>query len=87
MGNVTAVIHATGAHHNGLASDIEQVFARFVDELKAFGHTVEHAAVTVGSREVVPAPAPAPVKAEPSPTVAPPAAPAAPAAQVEGTSN
>lgn len=79
MGNVTAVVHVTGAHHNGLATDIEAMFKKFVAELQAIGHSVTHAAVTVGSTEsATPAPAPA---LNPNP------APAAPAAQVEGTSN
>ena len=48
MGNCTVTVHVTGAHHNAKATDIDQVAARFVDELKSAGHNVTDAQITSG---------------------------------------
>lgn len=52
MGNCSMTIHAVGSHHNtGLDHDINKMFARFVDELKAKGHSVTHAVLHHGGAE------------------------------------
>lgn len=35
MGNCLISIHVTGSHHNQVEHDIDQMAAKFVDELKA----------------------------------------------------
>jgi hypothetical protein len=47
MGHWSLTIHGAGPHHNGKDYDIERLV---VSDLKAAGHFVEHAAVTIGSR-------------------------------------
>jgi outer membrane immunogenic protein len=52
MGNCTITIHATGSHHNhGNPNDINRMAMKFADDLKAAGHSVEHASITHGGRE------------------------------------
>lgn len=52
MGNCSMTIHAVGSHHNtGLDHDINKMFARFVDELKAKGHSITHAVLHHGGTE------------------------------------
>lgn len=52
MGNCTIVVHLTGPHHNRKnPGDANRIAARFVDQLKEAGHTVEHASFTSGGRE------------------------------------
>ncbi|MGY3393458.1 glucan phosphoethanolaminetransferase (alkaline phosphatase superfamily) [Bradyrhizobium sp. USDA 3311] len=51
MGNCTLVVHLTGSHHNRKNRDANRMAAKFVDELKAAGHNVEHASFTSGGRE------------------------------------
>ena len=41
-------VHVTGAHHNGLREDIDQMAARFVDNLRLRGHNVTAATVVSG---------------------------------------
>jgi hypothetical protein len=41
-------VHVTGTHHNKKRSDIDQIAAKFVDDLKAAGHTVNLAHLVVG---------------------------------------
>lgn len=48
MGNCLIAVHVTGAHHNGLNYDIDQMAAEFVDKLKAKGHSVTAAKVVAG---------------------------------------
>lgn len=48
MGNCLVSVHVTGAHHNGLQSDIDQMAASFVDALKASGHNVTGATLVSG---------------------------------------
>lgn len=48
MGNCLINVHVTGSHHNGIESDIDQMAARFVDELKAKGHNVTAATLVSG---------------------------------------
>lgn len=53
MGNIAIIIRAVGVHHNALAYDQEQLAARFVDEMKAAGHSVLSAHVEgAGSQDV-----------------------------------
>lgn len=49
MGSWTITINGHGQHDNGQPEDIETLAAGVVAELKAIGHTVEHASVTIGS--------------------------------------
>jgi len=52
MGNCTITIHLTGSHHNRrYLADANRMAAKFVDDLKAQGHNVEHASFTHGGRE------------------------------------
>lgn len=39
MGNCVIIIHVTGSHHNGLEHDIDQMAAKFMDEV-AVKHNV-----------------------------------------------
>ena len=48
MGNCIISIHVTGAHHNGVDYDIDQLAAAFVDSLKARGHSVTAATMVTG---------------------------------------
>lgn len=48
MGNCIVSVHVTGAHHNGLREDIDQMAARFVDNLRLRGHNVTAATVVSG---------------------------------------
>jgi hypothetical protein len=48
MGNCLISVHATGAHHNGLKSDLDQMAADFVQKLKAAGHNVTGATILTG---------------------------------------
>lgn len=48
MGNCLISVHATGPHHNGQPTDIDQIAAKFVDDLKAAGANVTHASVVSG---------------------------------------
>jgi hypothetical protein len=47
MGNCVIEIHVTGSHHNSIAQDIDQLAARFVDELKQ-SHNVTAAFLVSG---------------------------------------
>lgn len=52
MGNVSMTIHAVGSHHNhDNPHDLNKMFARFVDELKAKGHSITHAHFHHGAAE------------------------------------
>ena len=47
MSDWTITIHGIGRHHNPDArSDANRMAAKFADDLKAAGHTVEHASFT-----------------------------------------
>lgn len=48
MGNCIVSVHVTGTHHNGQGYDIDQLAAKFADELKANGHTITAAAILSG---------------------------------------
>ncbi len=48
MGNCLISVHVTGAHHNGAPNDIDQLAAKFADELKAKGHNVTSATLVSG---------------------------------------
>lgn len=48
MGNFTIRIQGVGTHHNQLPSDVEQMAAKFVDELRAKGHSITAADVHTG---------------------------------------
>jgi hypothetical protein len=50
MGNCVISIHVTGGHHNGLEDDIDQMAARFVDEL-AKNHNVTAAYLATGAAQ------------------------------------
>lgn len=54
MGQWNISIHGTGAHHNkGHEDDANKMAAKFVQQLRAAGHTVTHATITYGGEEVV----------------------------------
>lgn len=52
MGNNVIVIRTVGCHNNGRHDDAEQLGKRFVDELKANGHSVLGAIVATGGAEI-----------------------------------
>lgn len=47
MGNCIVSVHVTGSHHNGESYDIDQMAAKFVDELKV-KHNVTAATIVAG---------------------------------------
>ena len=52
MGNWNITIVGIGAHHNeNNPKDAQRLAARFVEDLKAAGHTIEHAEFTSGGKE------------------------------------
>jgi len=52
MGNWNINIQGVGCHHNERSpTDAQRMAARFVEELKAAGHTIEHAEFTSGGKE------------------------------------
>lgn len=54
MGNWNISIHGVGAHHNrGFPKDANRMAARFVEELKAAGHSVTAATITHGGEDNV----------------------------------
>lgn len=54
MGQWNLSIHGTGAHHNKkLPSDANRMLAKFVQELKAAGHTITKATITFGAEDDV----------------------------------
>ncbi|MCC6178823.1 MAG: hypothetical protein WAZ94_15195 [Phycisphaerales bacterium] len=48
MGNWNVTIRGVGPHHNQQETDVEQVAAKAVAQLKAAGHNVVSATVTTG---------------------------------------
>ena len=52
MGNWNLTIAGVGSHHSGSAADVEQMAAKFADELKAAGHSVTRAHVTTTGGEI-----------------------------------
>jgi len=48
MGNCLISVHVTGTHHNGRDEDIDQLAAKFVDDLKAKGHNVTGSTLVSG---------------------------------------
>lgn len=49
MGNWNITIRGTGVHHNkALAEDADKMAAKFVEDLKAKGHTIIAASITAG---------------------------------------
>jgi hypothetical protein len=51
MGNWNINIQGVGSHHNGKPEiDADLAALKFVDVLKAQGHTIEHAAFTHGGK-------------------------------------
>lgn len=55
MGMWHISIQGTGIHHNSATEtkDAEKMAAKFVEELRAAGHQVEHATITYGARQNV----------------------------------
>lgn len=54
MGNWNLSIHGVGCHHNKkLATDANRMFAKFVQELKAAGHSISRATITYGGEDIV----------------------------------
>lgn len=52
MGNWNINIQGIGSHHNeGNKADAQYLAARFVEQLKASGHTIEAASFTSGGKE------------------------------------
>lgn len=52
MGNWNISIRGIGQHHNKLPADAEVMAAKFVEELKAAGHTITGAEMTHGGAVV-----------------------------------
>lgn len=48
MGNWNVNIQGVGIHDNGLEGDVEQMTNEFVKKLRAAGHSIQHAKVTIG---------------------------------------
>lgn len=48
MGNCVVTVRVTGSHHNGVANDIDQLAAEFVDKLKVANNNVTAAQLFVG---------------------------------------
>ena len=54
MGDWNITIQGRGVHHNysmDLPADADKMFLKFVDELKAIGHTIYNASFTYGGRQ------------------------------------
>ena len=52
MGNFHISVQGVGIHHNkGRHDDADVLFAKFVAELKSFGHVITAATITVGGAE------------------------------------
>ena len=52
MGNYVIILEATGPHHNGQPYDADQLIATFVAALKQNGHSIQHASLTYGARQM-----------------------------------
>jgi hypothetical protein len=48
MGDWNITIQGVGAHGNGIKGDIEQIYKRFIEDIKAHGHNIVHSSVTSG---------------------------------------
>jgi len=48
LGNWNMTIQGVGAHGNGIEADIEQIYKRVLEEVKAGGHNIVHASITSG---------------------------------------
>lgn len=55
MGNWNMTIQGVGPHGNGIEADIEQIFKRVLEEVKANGHIILHSSVTAGGAYFDPA--------------------------------
>lgn len=54
MGNWAIVIHGVGCHHNnGMEQDANRMSARFVQQLRDAGHTVQDARFTSGCEDAI----------------------------------
>lgn len=53
MGNCLISVHVTGSHHNGLESDIDQMAARFVDDLAKKHNVTASSLVTGGENNLM----------------------------------
>ena len=52
MGQWNISIHGTGCHHNKkLETDANRLAAKFVEELRAAGHTITKATITHGGED------------------------------------
>lgn len=51
MGNWNMNIQGLGFHHGGAPADADRMFAKFVDELRAAGHSLQVATFTHGSAQ------------------------------------
>jgi hypothetical protein len=52
MGHCTITVHLSGSYHTkDNPKDANRMTAKFVDELKAAGHSVQRASFTSGGRE------------------------------------
>lgn len=52
MGNWNISIEGVGVHHNkDLPTDADKMAKKFVDELKAAGHTITKATITFGGAQ------------------------------------
>lgn len=55
MGNWNMTIQGVGPHGNGIEADIEQIYKKVLEEVKAAGHTIVHASITSGGAYFDPA--------------------------------
>jgi len=62
MGNWHISIRGAGVHHNhDLPEDADRMAQKFVEDLRAAGHSIVSAAITYGSeQQLIPPPPPAP---------------------------
>lgn len=49
MGSWTITVSGHGVHDNDLPEDVDNRVAEFIDRLRADGHAVDHATLTVGA--------------------------------------
>jgi hypothetical protein len=54
MGNWHISIKGTGVHHNRTEKDADVLASRFVEALRAAGHTVHNADITAGGSYALP---------------------------------
>lgn len=48
MGNWNITIQGVGPHGNGIKEDAEQLYRKFVEDVKVAGHNIVHNSITSG---------------------------------------